>query len=66
MLQVLGFKSSLMAEKKMADLSRKKWKTIVCRHKSQKKSLLKMWSKKKFVVEIDEKCVDQKKHQMVT
>ena len=25
-----------------------------------------MWSKKKFVVEIDEKYVDQKKHQIVT
>ena len=25
-----------------------------------------MWAKKKFVVEIDEKYVDQKKHQMVT
>ena len=25
-----------------------------------------MWAEKKFVVEIDEKCVDQKKHQMVT
>ena len=25
-----------------------------------------MWSEKKFVVEIDEKYVDQKKHQMVT
>ena len=27
---------------------------------------LKMWAEKKFVVEIDEKYVDQKKHQMVT
>ena len=34
--------------------------------KNEKKSLLKMWSEKKFVVEIDEKYVDQKKHQMVT
>ena len=25
-----------------------------------------MWAEKKFVVEIDEKYVDQKKHQMVT
>ena len=25
-----------------------------------------MWSEKKFVVEIDEKYVDQKNHQMVT
>ena len=25
-----------------------------------------MWSEKKFVVEIDEKDVDQKKHQIVT
>ena len=34
--------------------------------KSEKKSFLKMWAEKKFVVEIDEKYVDQKKHQMVT
>ena len=45
---------------------RKKLKKIVSRHKSQKKSLLRMWTGKKFVVEIDEKYVDQKKHQMVT
>ena len=32
----------------------------------KKKVFLKMWSEKKFVVEIDEKYVDQKKHQMVT
>ena len=34
--------------------------------KERKKSLLKMWAEKKFVVEIDDKYVDQKKHQMVT
>ena len=33
---------------------------------ARKKSLLKMWSEKKFVVEIDEKYVDEKNHQMVT
>ena len=46
--------------------ARLKLKKIVCRHKSQKKKLLKMWAEKKFVVEIDGKYVDQKKHQMVT
>ena len=40
---------------------------IVCRHKSQKKIVSwKFGQKKKFVVEIDKKYVDQKKHQMVT
>ena len=34
--------------------------------KKEKKSLLKMWSEKKFVVEIGEKYVDQKNRQMVT
>ena len=34
--------------------------------KNQKKSLLKMWTEKKFVVEIDEKYVDQKKQQMAS
>ena len=47
--------------------SRKKLKKIVCRHKSQKKKSFKnVGRKKKFVVEIDEKYVYQKKHQMVT
>ena len=41
-------------------------KKIVCRHKSQKKKIVEsVGRKKKFVVEIDEKYVDQKKHQMV-
>ena len=40
-------------------------KKIVCRHKSQKKKLVE-YVGKKIVVEIDEKYVDQKKHQMVT
>ena len=51
------------------DISRRgleKMKKNVCRHKSQKKSLLKMWAEKKIIVEIDEKYVDQKNHQMVT
>ena len=40
---------------------------IVCRHKSQKKTFVEnVGRKKQFVVEIDEKYVDQKKHQMVT
>ena len=40
---------------------------IVCRHKSQKKKFVEnVGRKKQFVVEIDEKYVDQKKHQMVT
>ena len=44
-----------------------KLKKIVCRHKSQKKKVCwKCEQKKMFVVEIDEKYVDQKKHQMVT
>ena len=39
-----------------------KLKKIVCRHESQKKKVcLKCEQKKKFVVEIDEKYVDQKK-----
>ena len=47
--------------------ARLKWKKIVCRHKSQKKKFVENVSrKKKFVVEIYEKYVDQKKHQMVT
>ena len=37
-----------------------------CRHKSQKKSLLKMWAETKFVVEIDEKYLDQKNQQVAT
>ena len=42
-------------------------KKIVCRHKSQKKKFVENGGrKKKFVVEMDEKYVDQKKHQMVT
>ena len=40
---------------------------IFCRHKSQKKKFVEnVGRKKKFVVEIYEKYVDQKKHQMVT
>ena len=47
--------------------TRLKLKKIVCRHKSQKKKFVENVSrKKKFVVEIDEKYVDKKKHQMVT
>ena len=47
--------------------ARLKLKKIVSRHKSQKKKVCwKCKQKKKFVVEIDEKYVDQKKHQMVT
>ena len=43
------------------------WKKIVCCHKSQKKKFVENEGrKKKFVFEIDEKYVDQKKHQMVT
>ena len=42
--------------------ARKNREKKVCGHKSQKKSLLKMWAGKKFVVEIDEKYVDQKKN----
>ena len=42
-------------------------KKIVRRHKSQKKKFVEnVGRKKKFVVEIDEKYVDQKKHQLVT
>ena len=45
----------------------KNWKKKVCRHKCQKKKFVKKCGqKKKFVVEIDEKYVDKKKHQMVT
>ena len=47
--------------------ARIKLKKIVCRHQSQK--IFFCWKceqKKKFVVGIDEKYVDQKKHQMVT
>ena len=48
-------------------MPRKKLKKIVCRHKSQKKKFLENEGrKKKFVVEIDEKYVDQEKQQMVT
>ena len=36
------------------------WKKV-CRHKSQKKSLLKMWAEKNFVDGIDERYVDQNK-----
>ena len=40
----------------------KKLKKIVCRHKSQKKEIVEnVGIKKKVVVEIDEKYVDQKK-----
>ena len=35
-------------------------KKIVCRHKSQKKSLLKMWAEKKFVVEIDKNMLTRR------
>ena len=46
---------------------RLKLKKIVCRHKSKKKKFAEnVGRKKKFVVEIDEKYVDQKKHQKVT
>ena len=41
-------------------------KTIVCRHKSQKKKVCWKCEQKKKFVEIAEKYVDQKKHQMVT
>ena len=42
-------------------------KKRVCRHKSQKKKCVEnMGRKKKFVAEIDEKYVDQEKHQVVT
>ena len=46
--------------------ARLKLKKIVCRHESQKKKFVENVSRKKIVVEIDEKYVDQKKHQMVT
>ena len=47
--------------------ARLKLKKIVCRHESQKKKVCwKCEQKKKKIVEIDEKYVDQKKHQMVT
>ena len=39
----------------------------ICRHKNpKKKCVANVGRKKKFLVEIDEKYVDQKKHQMVT
>ena len=42
-------------------------KKIVCRHKSLKKKFVEnVDRKKKIVVKIYEKYVDQKKHQMVT
>ena len=42
--------------------ARKKLKKIVCRHKSQKKNFVEnVGRKRKFVVEIDDKYVDQKK-----
>ena len=40
--------------------------TLGMHHLIEKKSLLKMWQKKKFVVKIDEKYVDHKNHQMLT
>ena len=47
--------------------ARKKLKKLDCRHKSQKKKFVEnVGRKKQFVVEIDEKYSDQKKHQLVT